>query len=163
MLIDLKHNFKKCESIFQFLNKMQLCSVSYMIYCAGKISIWCHHYCNIEGLGKCSIVFSLILENSITSVNLLGKEIWFKYLKNIFQIWVEISNWISLQNAIGGDSRRPSVVHCQKNYCISWEVELEDFWILSSIHLHSCFFVPGSDMFIKLFFLFLIIRSQDWA
>lgn len=78
MLIDLKHNFKKCESIFQFLNKMQLCSVSPVIYCVGTISMWCHHYCNIEGSGKCSIVFSLILKNWITSINLPGKGVWFQ-------------------------------------------------------------------------------------
>lgn len=50
-----------------------------MIYCVDMVSIWCHHYCNTEGSGKCSIVFSLILENWITLINLPGKGIWFKF------------------------------------------------------------------------------------
>lgn len=65
-----------------------------MIYCVGMVAIWCHHYCNIEGLGKCSIVFSLILENCITLINLAGKGIH----SNILKIFFKYSSRIQVEH-----------------------------------------------------------------
>lgn len=39
LLIDLKRSFKKCESIFQFLNKMQLCCFPNDILCWHRVCV----------------------------------------------------------------------------------------------------------------------------
>lgn len=127
-----------------------------MIYCVGMVSLWCHHYCSTEGSGKCSVVFSLILENWITSINLPGKGIWFKYFfKNLLNMVLELKLNITVKcfSSVG----KPSIVCCRKNYCINWEVKLEDslLFLEGFIPLHSSF-VSGPDMliFIYLFSVF---------